>query len=191
MRFEIEGEVGVVMMIDEDMEMLKHFRERLSIDSFELEKECCEQAIVYDDVGIWVAEVKARAKTAKEHVSFVESDLSSKIRKDPKSYDLPEKPTVGAVISAVKINPEYLQAFKDYVEADKLANESSTLLESVGQRKSGIRDLVRLYIHNYYQREDKISSEQWQQDEKAIVAMRNRRATEEENLTEDNVVEEE
>jgi len=143
-------------MVDEDKQLLADIRSKLPIDLYELEHECNNQSILYDEVGSWVASVRATAKIAKEHVSFVEADLSLRIRKNPKSFGLSEKPTVDAVTSSVKISSEYKTAFEEYIEADKLANEASTLLESVAQRKSGLRDLVRLYINDYYSKTDEV-----------------------------------
>ena len=177
-------------MTEEDREILNDLKTKLPIDQFELEKECCEQPIVYDEVGEWVALIKARSKIAKEHVSFIESDLSLRIRKNPESFGLSGKITVDAVTASVKVSPEYKQAFQDYVEADKLANEASTLLESVAQRKSSIRDLVRLYVNDYFSRADELNHEEWKNAERDILELRNKRATEEEDNIEDNVQEE-
>jgi len=178
-------------MNGEDRQKLNDLRGRLLIDQFGLERECCKQPIVYDEVGEWVALIKSRSKIAKEHVSFVESDLTLKIRKNPQDFDLPAgKPTVDAVIASIKVNPEYKQAFLDYIEADKLANEAAVLLESVGERKSSVRDLVRLYIAHYYEKTDELNHEEWKNAQDAITALRNKRAAEKEDNAEDNVEEE-
>jgi len=174
-------------MTDEDREILSEFRSRLPLDRLELETECCQQAIVYDDIGSWVADVKAQAKIAKEHISFVESELLLAIRKDPKEYGLPEKSTVDAVRSTVNIHERYRKAFLDYVEADRLASEASILLDSAQQRQSGLRDLVRLYVNNYYSQEQSgLDTSGWEQGEKAIMDTRRKRAETSTDLGEDN-----
>lgn len=176
-------------MTDEDRDILEDFRARLPLDRLELEEECCEQAIVYDEIGSWVAEVRARAKIAKEHISFVESELSLEIRKNPVDFDLPvdKKPTEGTVVATIKIHEKYKKVFLDYVEADRLANEASTLLISAEQRKSGLRDLVRLYVNNYYSQDDSgLDTSKWEQGEKAILDQRRRRAEDSTDLVEDN-----
>lgn len=176
-------------MTDEDRQILSDLREKLPIDQFELERECCQQPIVYDEVGEWVASIKAKSKIAKEHVSFVESDLTLRIRKNPEDFGLKKdaKPTVDAVTASIKVSPEYRQAFEDYVEADKLANEAATLLESVGQRKSSVRDLVRLYIAHYYEKTDEVNGDEWRAAQDAIQDLRNKRAAEEEDRNENSV----
>jgi len=175
-------------MTDEDREVLEGFRERLPLDRIELEKECCDQAIVYDEIGSWVAEIRSRAKTAKEHVSFVEADLSLKIRKNPANFGLPadKKPTEGTIVSTVTIHEDYQKAVGDYIEADRFANEVAVLLTAAEQRKSGLRDLVRLYINNYYSQDDTgLDTSGWEQGEKAIQDLRRRKQEGQEEVKED------
>jgi len=173
-------------MIDEDRQILSDLRRKLPIDQFELERECCQQPIIYDEVGEWVASVKAAARVAKEHVSFVESGLLLRIRKNPEEFYLVGKLTVDVVAATVKVTPEYRRAFQEYVEAERLANEAGTLLESVAERKSSVRDLVRLYISHYYEKTDELNKDEWQSAQDAIEDLRKKRA-EEEDRNEDNV----
>jgi len=157
-------------MTDEDKLTLQDFRTKLPLDRLELEQECCQQAIVY------------------EHISFVESELSLKIRKKPADFDLPEdkKPTEGTIVATVIVHESYQKAVSDYIQADKLANEASTLLVSAEQRKSGLRDLVRLYVNNYYSQDDSgLDTSNWEQGEKAIQDARRRRQESQEEIKED------
>ena len=177
-------------MTEEDKQMLAYFREKLPVDQFELEKECSQQSIVYDEIGSWVSVVKARAKTAKEHVEFVKAGQSLEIRKNPTSYGLKEKPTETSIAAVITVSKEYRQAFKDYIDADCLAAEASVLLASAEQRKSGVRDLVRLYVNDYFSKTDSLGQEDWRSAEAAIIEARNKRAAEEEDRKEDAVEEE-
>lgn len=173
-------------MTNEDREILADFRERLPLDRLELEKECCGQAIVYDEIGSWAAEIKGRAKTAKEHISFVEAELHLRIRQDPESFALPLKPTVDAVKAVITVHKDYQIAVSDYIEADRFANEVAVLLASAEQRKSGLRDLVRLYVNNYYSQDDTgLDTSGWEQGEKAIMDARRRRQISSEDVQED------
>lgn len=177
-------------MTDEDKQIHAQFKSRLPIDLYELEKECAQQPIVYDDIGEWVSEIKAKAKIAKEHVEFVKAGLSLTIRKNPTSYGLKEKPTEGSIAVVIALEEDYRLAFREYIDADKLANEASVLLTAAEQRKSSIRDLVRLYVNSYFSKNDALGDEDWKQAEQAIIEERNRRASEEEDRKSDNVEEE-
>lgn len=176
-------------MIDADRQLLSDLRAKLPIDQFELETECCKQPLIYDEVGEWVALVKAKARTAKGHVGFVEADLSLRIRQNPEKFQLSGKPTVDAVTATVKVHSEYMKAFQDFVEAERLANEASTLLESVSERKSSVRDLVRLWISHYYDKTDEVNGEEWRNAQSEIEDIRRKKA-EEEDRNLDNVEEE-
>ncbi len=173
-------------MDDADRQILSDLRAKLPIDQFNLEKECNRQPIIYDEVGEWVARIKAGCRIAKEHVSFVESDLLLRIRRNPEEFNLPGKLTLDVVKACVKVNTEYKKAFQEYVEADRLANEASTLLESVSERKSAVRDLVRLWISHYYDKTDEVNGEEWREAQDAIQALRDKKAAQEERH-EDNV----
>lgn len=177
-------------MTEDDKQILADFREKLPIDQFELEKECSQQSIVYDEIGSWVSIVKGRAKTAKEHIEYVKASLSLEIRKNPTIYGLKEKPTETSITAVITVNEEYRQAFKDYIDADMLANEASILLAAAEQRKSGVRDLVRLYVNDYFSKSDSLGQEDWKNAEQAIIEARNKRAAEEEDRVVDNVEEE-
>lgn len=176
-------------MTPEDKLILVELRSKLPIDIYELEHECNNQSILYDEVGSWVATIKAKARIAKKHVSFVEADLRLRIRKDPASFGLivGKKYTLDIIAAVVETNSEYIKAFEEYVEAERLANEASTLLESVAERKSGVRDLVRLYVNDYFSKVDEVSSNDWKTAEADITAFRNKRAAQQDDLVEDEV----
>ena len=176
-------------MTDEDRQILNDLRQKLPIDQFELENECCKQPIIYDEVGEWVALVKREARLAKEHVAFVEADLYLRIRNNPEEFGISGKFTIDVIKACVKTHSEYIQAFQEHVDAERLANEASTLLESVAERKSSVRDLVRLFIAHYYEKTDELNKEEWQSAQSAIDDIRSKRAAEEDR-NEDNVEEE-
>ena len=171
-------------MTDEDRKILISLRARLPIDSFNLEKENCEQPSLYDEVGQWVSEVKAASRTAKEHIEFVKADLSLKIRKDPGSYDVDGKMTEGWINSIITVHADYIGAVKDYIEALKLADDASVLLASTGDRRSSIRDLVQLFIHQYYSKDKVINDADWKENEEAINAIRDQKQADQEDLKE-------
>lgn len=178
-------------MIEDHKETLNYFKKRLPIDQYNLEKECQEQPSLYEEIGEWVSEVRAVAKTKKEHLEFIKADLSLKIRKDPEKYGLSDKPTVASVDAAILVSNEYREALDEYLELNKLADEATILLSATEQRKSMIRDLVRLFIYSYYSREDVVGSKDWKSAEQAIIDMRNQRAKDHSEDQEEEVREEE
>jgi len=176
-------------MSEEHKENLSYFKQKLPIDQFNLEKECLQQASLYEEIGEWVSSIRAEAKRAKEHVDFIRADLSLKIRKKPEDFDLSGKVTEGSIDAVITTNKEYKDAIATYIETDKLANEASILLSAVEQRKSMLRDLVRLFIYSYYSREDVVNGEDWKKAEQAILDLRSEKVKEEQE--DEEVVEEE
>jgi len=177
-------------MNEEHRESLNHFRQHLPINQFSLEQECLQQAALYEEIGEWVSSVRADAKRSKEHLDFIKADLSLKIRKNPETYGLSGKVTEGSIDAVITTSNEYQGAVTTYIEADKLANEASVLLAAVEQRKSMLRDLVRLFIYSYYSREDVVSSGDWKSAEEAILDLRSKKANEDREENEHEVEEE-
>jgi len=134
------------------METLVELRERLPINKYDLEVECETHANLYDEVGELAMMAKSLARTAKNDVDFLESDLKTKVRKNPESYGLSndKKPTNDAINDTVGIQDEVRKAKSDYVRLSLLSDSFSVLQTSMEQRKGNIRNLVTLYVHNYY-----------------------------------------
>ena len=173
-------------MDEEQRQGLEYFKGRIPVDEFNLEKECREHPSLLAELGTWVSSIKADAKTKKRRVDFVESGISLKVRKNPKAYGLEEKPKEGAISAVITIDEEYQQAVVDSIEADRIAFEASILLSSMEDRGSRLRDLVKLFIHNYYSSPDNaVNREGWEKAEAAIVALRNSDDQEEERVEEE------
>ena len=140
-------------MDKETKEVLDELKTKLPINQFQLELECTNQPSLLAEVGEIASAARKEAKTSKEHVKFVESDLSAKIRKAPETYGL-SKLTDTAITSTVILQKEYQEAITKSIDDAELADLLSILQSSVEQRKSLIRDLVSLYIYNYYSSQD-------------------------------------
>jgi len=140
------------------MEQLKELRPRIPIDKYELETVCEEHGSLYDEIGELSAKAKGLARTAKNDLEFLEAETKNAVRKDPKKYgiDLPpgKKPTNDAIADAVCVQDSVVIAKSDYVRISLLADCFSVLQNSAEQRKGNIRNLVTLYVHNYYHAQD-------------------------------------
>jgi len=170
------------------LDQLKLFKAKLPIDQFKLEVECAEQAMLYDEVGEWVSEIKSKARVAKDHVDFTKADLSLKIRKSPETFGLVGKVTEGCIDAVITVSDEYQGAIKESMEADKFAYDASILLASVEQRKSMLRDEVRLFVFGFYNSTDVIPQEDWKKSEAAITALRNAKKENEGDISQEDDV---
>jgi hypothetical protein len=128
---------------------LEELKKKLSIDQYGLETECTGQPELYETAGELMVNAKSAARTSKDYLDFVKADLSFKIRSNPEN----------GVDSTVVVQHEYRKAQAEYIEAQELADSFSVLLTAVEQRKSMLKDLVTLFVYNYYSDTHEMSSE--------------------------------
>jgi len=157
------------------MEALNSLRESLPINKFNLEEECETHAKLYDEVGELSALAKSMSRKAKNEVDFLEADLRTKVRKDPGNFGLPteKRPTNDAINDVVAIQDTIKQAKEEYVRISLLADTFSVLQTGMEQRKGNLRNLVTLYVHNYYLAQNVDMSQEKRQlddDYKATIA---------------------
>jgi len=143
---------------------LSSLRQRLVINPNNLEDECVGQPSLFAEVGEMATEARSAAKKAKDSMDFTRADLSFKIRKDPAKYGV-EKVTEASVESAIIIQQEYQKAAAEVIETQKAADAFGVLQDSVAQRKSMIKDLVSLFIYNYYMSRAEMGGERRQVNE--------------------------
>jgi len=137
--------------LEELSEALEECRPMLKLNPSELDKECREQPEKYEMIGQLATRAKFLSRKAKDAMEYVESDLRSKIRKDPEKFGLNGKITEGTVSETVEIQDELREAKSDYIELSRVADSFSVLVSSMEQRKAMLRDLVSLFVHKYYQ----------------------------------------
>ena len=144
--------------IQEIRDRLDKFRQRLPVDQFQLEIACIDQPVIYDEVGQLVTEWNASAKIAADKLDFVKADQSSKIRLNPEKFGV-AKLTEGSVESAVLLTKEHQEAASDLIETEKIVGYLRILQLSLDQRKSTLNNLVTLYVHNYYSKQNEMGTE--------------------------------
>lgn len=151
--------------MDQDTrDKLSSLRQRLAINPNNLEEECVGQPSLFAEVGDLATEARSAAKKAKDTLDFTRADLSFKIRKEPAKYGV-EKVTEASVETAVIIQKEYQQAAATVIETQKVADAFGVLQDSVAQRKSMLKDLVSLFIYNYYMSRAEMGGERRQVNE--------------------------
>ena len=136
-------------MREDIQEVLRELKQRLEIDEYALEKECRDQALLYAEIGELYVDAKREARAAKETVDFDKAELDSKIRSNPEEYDV-AKITEGAISSTILRNEEYRKTQASFLSSQEIVDAFQILLSAAEQRKAMLRDLVSLYIYNYY-----------------------------------------
>ena len=159
---------------------LEELRIKLPIDQHNLDEECRNQAVLYDGVGDLAMNVRTEARQAKEHLEFTKADLSTKIRKDPSKYGI-DKVTEASIDAVIRLQKEFEDANKEAIEAAGISDAFGVLLSAVEQRKSMLKDLVSLYIYQYFNTKQDLDLQRTTQridavTEDEITEFRNRKA---------------
>ena len=131
-------------------DLLKKLKNDIQIDEFALEKECVKQPQLYAEIGALYVDAKAAARNAKKVVDFLQDDLDEKIRLNAEKFSLTGRITESAISSTIRRDLNYRRLFENYLELQRISDHFQILLDSAAQRKSAIKDLVSLYIYNYY-----------------------------------------
>ena len=164
-------------------EFLNSLREDLGIDRDNLDRECTLQPQLYEKIGHEVVLSGRLAKDAKVLWDEKEAEVQLAIRKNPSAYGL-EKCTESTVAAALTLDDSVKKFKRGYLQADEEHQALKILLEAMSQRKSMIRDIVDLFVHNYYtvqslstpsgriQEGNKVSVEENKQFEEGIAAAR-------------------
>jgi len=162
---------------EEILDFVKRIRTSISIDKYDLSKECQKQPDLYCDVGDMFVRVKTAAKIAKEELELERARLDADIRMSPEKYGL-AKLTEGCISSTIISQTSFTKAKQLCIAAEELSDMLQILLASIEQRKSMLRDLVSLYIYDYYSN-DNMGSEKGKLRETAeekIAKLREERA---------------
>lgn len=144
------GNDGNILSIDQIVGKLNEIREKLPVNQYMLELECINQPVLYAEVGDLASEARSIVKGLKDRLDFVKASLSLKIRTAPDKYGIAGKATEDSIGSAVVVSEEYQQANSELLKAMRISDALNVLQTSVEQRKSMIKDLVSLFIYNYY-----------------------------------------
>jgi len=155
--------------IEELREALEELRSELPINPIELDEECRRQPEKFELVGQFATQAKALSRKAKDNLDYIEAEVKSKIRQNPEEFGLVGRITNDAVNEATTIHKDVMEAKRDYIEISKISDSLAILVQSMEQRKAMIRDLVSLYVHNYYSNhslagEEKSLDEQFEED---------------------------
>ena len=142
--------------MDITADKITDLRGRLQINQFDLETECVNQPVLYDEVGQLATDAKSCARSAKDELDYIKAFIESEVRKNPEKFGV-AKVTESSVNAAVTINQRYVDASRKYIDAQRLSDSLTVLQFAAEQRKSMIKDLVSLYIYAYYQQQQSVN----------------------------------
>lgn len=128
---------------------LEYILNRLQINKFKLDEEAVEQINLMSKASALFSKAKDAALRAKNRLEIKEFEISQKMLKNPKAYNL-TKTTDTILYKAVKADPEYIKTFNAYCFAKKKEDDYSLLLDNVRTRGYSIKYLLEMWLNNYY-----------------------------------------
>lgn len=129
--------------------IVDELNEHLKIDKDSLDEEIQRQPSLFFKIGEAYVNAAARRDFLKEEVARVDADLSAKHRR--KIEKSGARATDAATNSAVAADPKHQKAVDAHIAARQEADKLLVLKDSFHQRSYMLRDLVALYVSNYYQ----------------------------------------
>jgi len=138
-----------IVMEASDLARVEAIVDRVTIDPNNLERECSEQAAMFEEAGELSSSAKTELSAAEMTCDVTKARVELDIRKNPSNYDL-GKVTEGSVKAALILNVDVQHAEQVVADATSTYLRIRTLIGALDQRRSMVSGLVSLYVHNYY-----------------------------------------
>ena len=120
----------------------------LKIDKNQLDDAIEEQPDLFYRISVGVAFAISTMDKAKKDLSTCDAKLAFSIRL--KRENLGEKVTEAIMLSLIESEDKHKEAVKEYLQAKFRADELLALKEAFLQRSYMLRELVSLYVAEYY-----------------------------------------
>lgn len=128
---------------------LSELRAALRIDRFNLDEDVERQPELFFEVAEAAALARSEQDLAKDSVDEVESRLDVHVREKAERND--ERITEKEIKARIRQHPERAAAMKNYLGLKLETERLDQLRDSFKQRGYMLRELVQLYLSNYYQ----------------------------------------
>ncbi len=126
---------------------IEEIQQDSSIEIQNLGKEVLVQASLFLKWAHRAAEAVHQKKHLKVRLNVIKSEIELKIRRNP-----PEefKLTESSLTALVTIDPEYLAAEQEYLEAETFASEMLNAKSAMEEKRDGLKNAKDLYTTGYW-----------------------------------------
>jgi len=128
---------------------LAEYQNALRIDEHALDEALLDQAPSYYEISKQVALQGSRRDALKQYLKEVEARVDIEIREEAQSAG--EKVTEGLVTSRRLIHKDIQRAHRMFARGDRAVQALQALKEAYTQRSYALKELVNLWISNYYE----------------------------------------
>lgn len=122
----------------------------VKIDDQSLDVEWLNQPILMKKYAIHAADTKRAVDDLKERLEVCRARLDMAIRSDPVVYGVKDKPTEGAIASAILLQEEYQKLSRKCIDARYENDVAQAVVRAIDQRKTALENLVRLLAASYF-----------------------------------------
>jgi leucyl aminopeptidase len=126
----------------------------IEIDKFALDTEAQRQPELIRKYGILYAKSKSKTAQLKRKLEVIEAEEAEKVKSEPDEYDVsPNRQGNVSDVVAFKIakgTKTYIKAFNDFLAAKEKEEEYGIIMDSLKDRGYMIKNLVELWLNNYY-----------------------------------------
>lgn len=127
------------------------FEEGLRIDEHALDQELVRQPDLFYRVAKYLVLVSSRRDAKKQHVAEVEARVDSELRETAGGRQKKEKkPTETEFKNMIRLDPDMLKASGELLSLNRKVGELTALKEALQAKGYALKELVNLYVNNYY-----------------------------------------
>jgi hypothetical protein len=119
-------------------------------DENNLNREWVKQPKLMYDAGRYLSKARTKRDIAYAAIKVIQAEVYKKIREDPHTFRLPDKPTEAMVSNEVFKSKEYKEAVQKHLDAQEHFDLASTRCDAIQMRCKALENLVKLYAMNYY-----------------------------------------
>tara|TARA_Y100000310_G_scaffold329558_1_gene399657 strand:- start:2 stop:472 length:471 start_codon:yes stop_codon:yes gene_type:complete len=130
---------------------MEDYKEYLKIDKDNLDEECMNQPILYDEFASQVPDLVFAMDMTKLSMEECWADLYKQIVAKAVHHG-EKKPTEKTIETAITMTGEYQQLQDKYYQAKKKAEKAKIVREAFMQKKEMIRGLIELHNSTYFSR---------------------------------------
>lgn len=146
-----------------------NYEKDVTINEDALDVDWLEQPRLMIRYSRYAAECRYEYEQAKTNVDVVKAELDKQVRNNPSEFGI-EKPTEGAINSAIQASEKFQEAQKALHQAQYDLNVAQAAVKSIDGKKDALENLVRLHGQQYFAgpKVPRDLSKEWEQREKQI-----------------------
>lgn len=123
--------------------------EELAIDPDRLELEWLRQPVLFSKYGTMLAEAEKRMNELQSRYKVIRAELTKDIFVNPDEFGL-DRATEKRIDAVVDSHPRYVNAYAEYLEAQREYSILNAIVSSIHQRRAALENLVTLYRAEYF-----------------------------------------